>query len=161
MRRLISSGTPGSWNQRTAVPEVSDAKESPEKAAICRPGRPVVLSTPEMPASVYSTIESIGARAVIAGRDYAWEIAVAKHAGRNARHGAPWSYRSSGLELKALPPSRLPGSIQYRNAAAAIAALEALALRPLDMATVSAGRWGRGRWDAGRCCGSRSPGPRW
>src|SRR3954466_1388999 len=44
-----------------------------EKAGIFRSGRPAVLSTPDMPASVYSVIESIGAKAVVAGRDFSWD----------------------------------------------------------------------------------------
>src|SRR5438105_1287200 len=43
-----------------------------EKAGIFRAGRPAVLGTPEMPASVSAAIESLGARAVIAERDFSW-----------------------------------------------------------------------------------------
>jgi dihydrofolate synthase / folylpolyglutamate synthase len=86
-----------------------------EKAGIFRAGRPAVLSTPEMPASVYSVIDSIGARGVIAGRDFSWEV----NTGR-------WSYRGLRMSLDNLPPSALEGSIQYRNASAALAAIESL-----------------------------------
>src|SRR6266436_2133565 len=65
-----------------------------EKAGIFRPGKPAVLGTPDMPASVF---------------------------------GERWDYDGPGVSLRALPPSALAGSIQYRNAATAIAALEALA----------------------------------
>ncbi len=44
-----------------------------EKAGIFRAGRPAVLSTPDMPASVYSVIESLGATAVVAERDFSWK----------------------------------------------------------------------------------------
>jgi dihydrofolate synthase / folylpolyglutamate synthase len=40
--------------------------------------------------------------------------------------GAHWSYNGLRLSLRNLPPSALAGSIQYRNAATALAALEAL-----------------------------------
>jgi dihydrofolate synthase/folylpolyglutamate synthase len=87
-----------------------------EKAGIFRRGRRAVLGSAAMPASVLTAIASIGARALIAGRDYSWE-----------RDGARWNYH--GAEQYAhLPPSALPGVIQYANAATAIAALEALAL---------------------------------
>ena len=87
-----------------------------EKAGIFRAGRPAVLSTEEMPASVYSTIASSGARGVIAERDFGWQV---EPDGR-------WSYRGLRLSLDNLPPSALVGSIQYRNASSALAAIESL-----------------------------------
>jgi dihydrofolate synthase/folylpolyglutamate synthase len=85
-----------------------------EKAGIFRSGRPAVLSTPDMPGSVYSVIQGLGARAVVAERDFSWQ------------EGRPWSYRGLGIALSNLPPSALSGSIQYRNASASIAAIESL-----------------------------------
>jgi dihydrofolate synthase/folylpolyglutamate synthase len=87
-----------------------------EKAGIFRSGRPAVLSTPDMPASVYSVIESLGAQAVVAGRDFSWDAGV----------GDRWSYRGLRVILRDLPPSALAGSIQFRNASAALAAIESL-----------------------------------
>ena len=86
-----------------------------EKAGIFRAGRPAVLGTDEMPRSVYATIENLGARAVVAGRDFHWRL-----------QGERWSYEGQRLSFSDLPPSVLVGSIQYRNAATAIAAVEAL-----------------------------------
>jgi dihydrofolate synthase/folylpolyglutamate synthase len=86
-----------------------------EKAGIFRVGRPAVLGTPQMPASVYAAISRLGARAVVAERDFSWQIDV-----------AGWDYRGLALALELLPPSALAGAVQYRNAATAIAALEAL-----------------------------------
>ena len=91
-----------------------------EKAGIFRQGRPAVLSTPDMPQSVYSTIQRLGANAVVAGRDFSWQIDSLE------RTGSAWSYRGLQIELSDLPPSALAGSIQYRNAAASLAAVEAL-----------------------------------
>src|SRR5207244_12984162 len=71
---------------------------------------------PEMPASVAAAIGSLGARAVIAERDFSWRL-----------RGESWDYEGLELALRALPPSALAGSIQYRNAATALAAVEALA----------------------------------
>jgi dihydrofolate synthase/folylpolyglutamate synthase len=90
-----------------------------EKAGIFRSGRPAVLSTPEMPASVYSTLQTVGARAVVAERDFSWQVEAAAGLAR-------WSYHGLRVALSNLPPSALEGSIQYRNASAAIAAIESL-----------------------------------
>jgi len=87
-----------------------------EKAGILRPGKPAVLGTPDMPASVFATIAALGARALIAERDFSWRVS-----------GERWDYDGPGLSLRALPPPALAGSIQYRNAATAIAAVQALA----------------------------------
>lgn len=92
-----------------------------EKAGIFRPARPAVLGTPRMPASVYSAIQRLGAKPIVAERDFSWEV----HSGAGGPPG--WTYRGSRLTLGDLPPSALAGSIQYRNAATALAALEALA----------------------------------
>jgi dihydrofolate synthase/folylpolyglutamate synthase len=103
-----------------------------EKAGIFRAGRPAVLGTPEMPASVFARIAELGARPLVAERDFTFEVA-----------GARWSYRGPGLALDGLPESALAGSIQYRNAAIAITAVAALAAAaplaaPLDRRAVSA-----------------------
>jgi dihydrofolate synthase / folylpolyglutamate synthase len=99
-----------------------------EKAGIFRPGRPAILGTADMPASVYATIAALGARPLVAGRDFSWTPA--------AGH---WDYRGPRLALEGLPPPALGGSIQYRNAATAIAAVEALGARgaALDARSVS------------------------
>jgi dihydrofolate synthase/folylpolyglutamate synthase len=91
-----------------------------EKAGIFRAGRPAVLGTPDMPASVYETIEKVGARAIVAGRDFTWSV----EAGAVER--PHWSYRGPRTQLRNLPPSALSGFIQYQNAAAALAAIESL-----------------------------------
>jgi dihydrofolate synthase / folylpolyglutamate synthase len=92
-----------------------------EKAGIFRAGRPAVLGSPDMPASVFEVIRSIGARPLVAERDFSWSLA-----------GERWSYRGPTLSLANLPPSGLAGAIQYRNAATAIAAVEALGVRTID-----------------------------
>jgi dihydrofolate synthase / folylpolyglutamate synthase len=86
-----------------------------EKAGIFRPGSPVVLGSPQMPESIFEAIDAIGARPVIAERDFTWNIG-----------NGSWNYRGPTWDLRNLPASALPGTIQYRNAATAIAALEAL-----------------------------------
>jgi dihydrofolate synthase / folylpolyglutamate synthase len=97
-----------------------------EKAGIFRRGRPAVLGSSLMPASVFAAIAGSGARALIAERDFSWTV-----------DGARWNYAGGG-QYANLPPSALPGAIQYRNAATAIAALEALALpQRLDRELIS------------------------
>jgi dihydrofolate synthase / folylpolyglutamate synthase len=86
-----------------------------EKAGIFRRGRPAVLGTAQMPQSVFAAIARTAAQVLVAERDFSWRV-----------HGAEWDYQGLGLTLRDLPPSALAGSIQYRNAATAIAALEAL-----------------------------------
>jgi dihydrofolate synthase/folylpolyglutamate synthase len=103
-----------------------------EKAGIFRAGRPAILGTADMPASVFAAIAALGARPLVAGREFSWAV-----------NGARWSYRGPGLALEDLAPSHLPGSIQYRNAATALTAVAALAAvaplpRALDAATVNA-----------------------
>jgi dihydrofolate synthase/folylpolyglutamate synthase len=88
-----------------------------EKAGIFRCGRPAVLGSPQMPAAVFAALAAKGARARVAERDFSWVV-----------DGATWSYQGLQQSFAALPPSALFGSIQYRNAATAIAALEALNL---------------------------------
>ena len=110
-----------------------------EKAGIFRPDRPAVLGTADLPSSVYASIERLGARSVVAERDFTWHV---EAQGR-------WRYQGARLRLPDLPPSRLEGLIQYRNAATALAAVEALAegaaagraadvLAALDARTVAA-----------------------
>ena len=116
-----------------------------EKAGIFRGGRPAVLGTDDMPASVFATIAAVQARPVVAGRDFSWRVEEKSAAGSAgaggagtagtgtgrtvtgaSTGGARWSYNGLRLSLRDLPPSALAGSIQYRNAATALAALEAL-----------------------------------
>jgi dihydrofolate synthase / folylpolyglutamate synthase len=97
-----------------------------EKAGIFRAGRPAVLGTADMPASVYDVIASLKAQPVIAGKDFTWQVQ-AQGASSDA---ARWSYEGLRLSLHDLPPSALTGSIQYRNASTALAALESLQSTP-------------------------------
>jgi dihydrofolate synthase/folylpolyglutamate synthase len=81
-----------------------------------------------MPASVYSAIAALKARPIVAGRDFTWRVEETPGVGASAGGGARsrWSYNGLRLSLRDLPPSALAGSIQYRNAATAMATLEAL-----------------------------------
>src|SRR5437016_6848149 len=100
-----------------------------EKAGILRSGRPAVLGTQDMPASVFSIIARLGAHAVVAGKDFTWRVEEPR-----------WSYEGLRLSLRDLPPSALAGSIQYRNGATALAALEALGLSAASGTRAPGGR---------------------
>ncbi len=86
-----------------------------EKAGILRPGRPAVLGSADMPATVFNAIETIGAQRVMAEHEFSWAV-----------HANGWNYRGPSLVLEGLPASALGGAIQYRNASTAIAAVESL-----------------------------------
>lgn len=96
-----------------------------EKAGIFRAERPAVLGSGEMPRSVHDAIAALRADARWPGRDFR-----AQRAARS-EPGSRWTFSGRRWELRDLPPSALPGDIQYGNAAAALAALEALAERRL------------------------------
>ena len=83
-----------------------------EKAGILRRGRPAVLGSAEMPASLWSAIDAIGARAVVPGRDY--------HARPQA---SGWDFEFGEFTLRGLPSPALAGVHQLGNAATALAAL--------------------------------------
>jgi dihydrofolate synthase / folylpolyglutamate synthase len=98
-----------------------------EKAGIFRAGRPAVLGSPQMPASVFAVAENLGVRLVLAERDFSWSI-----------EGDRWNYHGLASRLDCLPPPALAGRIQYRNAATALAAFESLAgPRRLDIGKVT------------------------
>ncbi|HEY7929170.1 MAG TPA: bifunctional tetrahydrofolate synthase/dihydrofolate synthase [Steroidobacteraceae bacterium] len=85
-----------------------------EKAGIFRPGRPVVLGSPDMPASVWREIGAQDCPVYTATRDF--------HATLHGE-GASWNYDSALCRLTQLPAPALPGQIQYANAATALTAL--------------------------------------
>jgi dihydrofolate synthase/folylpolyglutamate synthase len=90
-----------------------------EKAGIFRAGRPAVLGSPQMPSSIFEVIETLGAKPVVAGKDFTWAV-----------HANGWNYRGPGLSLEGLPPAALGGAIQFRNAATALAAVGSLGYGP-------------------------------
>jgi len=85
-----------------------------EKAGIFRAGRPAVIGSGQMPRSVWSAIEELGALAVAPGRDYQARV-----------HGDLWDFEFGSLRLDDLPLPALPGAHQVGNAAASLAALSA------------------------------------
>lgn len=86
-----------------------------EKAGIFRGGRPALLGSRTLPASVAATAARIGALPKRLGVEYDY-----------SRDGATWHYRGTGWDLAGLPPPALFGAAQFDNAATAIAAVEEL-----------------------------------
>lgn len=89
-----------------------------EKAGVFRAGRIAVLADPTMTPAVAGEAARIGARTVLATRDYHWQADV----------DGTWSFTMGALSLAALPRPALPGGTQLLNSAAALAALHALGL---------------------------------
>lgn len=89
-----------------------------EKAGIFRAGRSAIFGAREMPASIREHAHTIGADLQQLGRDFDW-----------LPLGERWSWRGRNSEQRDLPAPALHGEIQYDNASAVLAALEALESR--------------------------------
>ncbi|MBX3690120.1 bifunctional tetrahydrofolate synthase/dihydrofolate synthase [Dokdonella sp.] len=88
-----------------------------EKAGIFRRGRPAVVGSPDAPAGLLDALAGIGARGLIAGRDYHWQP-----------EDDRWRWHCDSAQLD-LPLPELPAPVQLANAAAAIAVVHALRRR--------------------------------
>jgi len=86
-----------------------------EKAGIFRAGRPAVIADAQPPSSVLREADRVGAQALLLGRDF----------GCRAQAGQ-WDYWGPAGRRAALAHPALRGAAQLRNAAAALAALDAL-----------------------------------
>jgi len=95
-----------------------------EKAHVYRAGRPAICSDPSPPDSLLDYARSIGADLRILGRDFE-VIALPPEAG-SPQPIRQWTYRGPAIRRASLPVPSLRGPHQLRNAAGAIAALEAL-----------------------------------
>ncbi|MCC6534828.1 MAG: bifunctional tetrahydrofolate synthase/dihydrofolate synthase [Burkholderiales bacterium] len=100
-----------------------------EKAGIFRSGRPAIYAATDPPSSVLEHAQSIGARLLVAGRDFGYEQALHQ-----------WRYWGPAGNRGGLPHPALRGAHQLANAAAAIAALDELKPRlPTDMQAIRTG----------------------
>ncbi|EHQ53274.1 FolC bifunctional protein [Ectothiorhodospira sp. PHS-1] len=88
-----------------------------EKAGIFRGGRVAVCGDADPPARLLAHADGIGARLLLAGRDFA---------PLTGSRTDTWQYRGVGLVLEGLPAPALSGSVQYRNASSAITAVVSL-----------------------------------
>ncbi len=104
-----------------------------EKAGVYRAGRPAICADPHPPATLVSHAHTINAHLVRVGEHYGYEV----HA------DGTWHFRGLTRDYGPLPAPALPGLVQYGNAAAAVAALDA-----------SQGL----RWDPRGLCEVRLPG---
>ena len=87
-----------------------------EKAGVFRAGQQVVLGDAGLPDSVHRHLAALGVRPAVAGSDYRWHV----------QPDGTWRYEEGELSMASLPAPSLAGSIQYGNAAAAIAAARRL-----------------------------------
>jgi dihydrofolate synthase/folylpolyglutamate synthase len=100
-----------------------------EKAGIFRPGRPAVCSDPEPPASLLRHAKAISADLACIGHQFRYE-----------RGDGNWLCRVGERAYPALPMPGMAGAHQLGNAAAAIAALDALRMRlPVSVAAIRTG----------------------
>lgn len=100
-----------------------------EKAGIFRAGRPAILADPDPPASVLEAAERLGAPLLLLGRDFGYRA-----------HAGQWDYWGVASSRSALAYPALRGARQLRNAATALAALDALRERlPVSMQDVRRG----------------------
>lgn len=99
-----------------------------EKAGIMRKARPVVFGSRDLPQAIVSTAASVGARLIVAGRDYEWSAS-----------DSTWSWQGMTGRLDALAMPAMRGEHQLANAAGVLALIEALGLQNmLQVDTVSA-----------------------
>ena len=95
-----------------------------EKAHVYRSGRPAICSDPSPPDSLLQYARSIGADLRILGRDF--EIIPFPSEPGSHQPIQQWTYRGPTMRRASLPVPSLRGPHQLRNAAGALAALEAL-----------------------------------
>ncbi len=100
-----------------------------EKAGIYRADRPSICADPAPPASLLAQARQIGADLRCVERDFSAQ-----------REGDRWTYRGQAIVWPALPLPAMAGAFQLRNAAAALAALEAVRDRlPVSEAAIRQG----------------------
>ncbi len=100
-----------------------------EKAGILRAGKPAIYGAVDPPQSLIEHAATIGARLLIAGRDFGFESTPQQ-----------WRYWGPGSNRSGLPHPALRGEHQLSNAAATIAALDELrALVPVHMQALRSG----------------------
>ncbi len=103
-----------------------------EKAGIFRTGKPAICADTDPPQSLMAHANAIGAPLLIRGRDF--------DAKSSANPANQWTYRGPGGARHGLPWPALRGAYQLANAAACIAALDALRDRcPVTMNDIRSG----------------------
>ncbi len=111
-----------------------------EKAGIFRAGRPAICADPDPPASIAATARAVGAQLLQLGTDFWVEPGQASWRFRCLNQGRTGQQPFYSQQWLPLPPLRLQGSFQYRNVAAALAALHTLQERvPVTVQAVQRG----------------------
>jgi dihydrofolate synthase/folylpolyglutamate synthase len=100
-----------------------------EKAGIYRTGRPALCADPNPPASLLAHARAIGADLRCVDRDFSAQAS-----------GDRWTFKSRAADWPGLPLPALAGAIQMRNAAGALAVLDAVRERlPVSEAAIRQG----------------------
>lgn len=100
-----------------------------EKAGIFRAGRPAICTDPAPPATLVDHARAIGADLCLIGTDF-----------KVQSEDGHWAYRGAGVSWRSLPRPAMAGAFQLRNAAAALAVLEAVSARlPVGEAAIRDG----------------------
>ena len=99
-----------------------------EKAGVFRADKTVVCADEDPPRSVIEHAQKLRCRFLQAGRDFAAMV----------NEDKSWRLQSPFHDIERLPPPVLAGDFQYRNAASAIVALQAL-LPPADDSKIAEG----------------------
>ena len=95
-----------------------------EKAGILRPGKPAVLGTPHMPASVYAAARACGTQLLVAERDFRWSTGAER-----------WDYQGLAVSLHDCFQERRWLSAKYEATPAGARAFESLGI---DLAAIRA-----------------------
>ena len=113
------------------VEYLGDSREAigREKAGIFRSGRPAVVADPDPPQSVLQFAHATDAKLLLIGRDFG-----------TLNQGTQWSWWGPSGKRSGLAHPALRGTMQLRNASAALAALDSLRERlPVAMQEVRSG----------------------
>ncbi len=94
-----------------------------EKAGIMRADKPVVFGARDLPQAIAGTAAAVGARLLVAGRDYDWSVS-----------GSTWAWQGVAHRLDALARPSLPGDHQLANAAGVLTLVEALGRQDMLLA---------------------------
>jgi dihydrofolate synthase / folylpolyglutamate synthase len=89
-----------------------------EKAGIFRAGQTAIFGSGAMPDSIRTVADSVGAKLQCRGEQFGY-----------VRTGNRWSWSGAGINFADLPAPALFGDIQFDNAAAVLAVLEAISDR--------------------------------
>lgn len=100
-----------------------------EKAGIFRPETPAIVGDPSPPDSVLQTAHEKNARLYCIGKDFGYK-----------KNLSSWDWFAGERQISRLPEPTLKGEHQYRNASAALLAIDLLAHRlPVSIAAIRRG----------------------